>query len=265
MKVYLIPLILISLVSISCSSSRLVPFDYSAERPGETLAHVNDGEAELFLEHIPSEGDQMVFDLEVFNDSHEPFELDPHAIVLYRAQQPFPAVKDGLSVFSQSRMHSGHGGTQAAPQEEVNNFFRKRIRSQRAAQTALLVIGVALAVNDAIQDSKDWNQEFWTHADVQRAATRDAVTFGGLVAADLISQTIEAEKIRTIEDLQFLPDEYLSKTIIYTKASARGRLYFQNEKGYSHYRIIVPLEGKEYIFEFRQPNGEERHILNRIR
>jgi hypothetical protein len=126
-------------------------------------------------------------------------------------------------------------------------------------------VGVALAVNDAVQDSKDSRKEFWTLQDERRMAARDVATFTGLMTVDFLGQALENKNLKVSEDLAYLPDEYLHQQILYPDAHMRGRVFFKYSPEFKYYRIILPVEGINYIFDFRKPIAEERRALNRLK
>ncbi len=265
MKVNFSPALFCVITLVSCQSAHLVPVSYSVENPGETISFVKDEIAEIYLEHIPDESKQLVFDLDVWNTGNEYMVVKPQNMMIFGSPVPFPTPSNtDLNVYQETVSISGVTGKRASSQEEVNAFFRRRIRSQQAAQIALVLAGVALAVNDAVQDSKDYNKEFWTKQDSRRSAARDVATFAGFLTVDILSQAFEHETVQVREDLAYLPQEYLNEEMLYPDGHTRGRVFFRYSADYDYYRIILPVEGVHYIFDFRRPEPAERKFLKRI-
>ena len=250
------------LLMASCGSVQLVPVTYSEERPEETIAVISDPDMDIYLEHLSRKPNQLVFDLEVINHGLESISFNPEEIRIYGAFEPFPQADE--RPVPQAIVHSPDQGVKRMSEKEVNAYFKRKIRSQEAAQLALMVVGIALAVNDAIQDVNDSRKEFWTSQDFMRAQRRDAATFTGLVAADIAGGIIESGKFKTLEDLKYLPDEFFQGGLIFPESRVRGKVFFNYRENYSYYRIIIPYGGAHYIFDFREADGNERRVLRKL-
>ena len=264
MKTAFYLVILSSLLISSCGSVQMVPVSYTKERPDEVISTISDNRVELFVEHWGEDPNQLVFDLQVNNTGNEMIRIQPEEIRIFGSQEPFP---EGLAtdhevvqaiVFSQSQ------GAKAMSDTEVNRYFKRRIRSRQAAQIALMVASIALVVNDVVNDVEDSKKEYWTSNDANRAARREVLTFTGLLTADLLTGMLEDEKIRTIEDLKYLPKEYFFEELIYPQGSSRGKIFFKYSIVYNYYRVIVPVEGINYVFDFRKAFAGERRYLRRL-
>lgn len=251
----------------SCSSMQLVPGDFRATDPTSTALGLRASGKVIYLEHLPDDSQQFVFDLEIINESKHSYMVDPSRLRLYASQRPFPNTEvenRTEQAVSHVKQYGGIPTVKPRSAKEVNEFFERKIRAQRAWQVAMLVAGTALVVSDVVQDVNDSKKEIFTQKDINRAIMRDVATGSALVAMDMASGQMDGNIAKRAEDLEFLPDEYLGAQLLLEGSSARGKVFFPKKpatQAYTYYRIIMPVDGAAHIFDFRMPKASERRAM----
>jgi hypothetical protein len=243
---------------------QLVPEDFAVDNPRATAMSLQVNNKLFYLEHMPDDTQQLVFDLEVINEGSTDFLFSPERTRIYMSNIPFPT-EPVRNVTEQSVVHIRENGGRAAVKprsaKQVNDFIRKRIQAQRAMQVVMLVAGAALVVSDVVQDANDASKEVVTQRDVNRSIMRDVATASSLVALDVIGGEVEQQIIKKQEDLEYLPDEYFNEVVLLPGRRSRGKVFFPANENYVYYRIIIPVDQKGYIFDFRRPKAAERRAM----
>ena len=205
----LLTLSLITVVAVSsCSTMQLVPGDFRADNPTSTALGLEASNKVFYLEHLPNDSRQFVFDLEVINESGESYMMDPLRMRMYASPKPFPnteATNLTEQAVNHVKQYGGLATIRPRSAKEVTEFFERKIRAQRAWQVAMLVAGTALVVSDVVQDVNDSKKEVFTQRDINKAVMRDVATASALVAMDLATQQMDETIMKRAEDLEFLP------------------------------------------------------------
>ena len=259
-------LFLLICIAVSCQTAQLVPADFSSGEPHATALGLRIDEKEFFLEHMPEDNQQLVFDLEVINESNSDYYFSPEKVILFMSNEPFPEMdtenQTALAV-SHIKQQGGIGPLKARSARQVNQFFERKIRAQRAGQIAMLVLGTAFLITDAVADAKDATSEIVTEKQMNRAIMRDAATVSALAFMDIASMQMENTIVNRYEDLEYLPDEYLGAQLLLPKSAVRGKVFFPRKEQHRYYRMILSVNGKPHIFDLRYPASRERKALRR--
>ena len=259
-------LLLLAITLVSCQTYQLVPSDFTAGAPGGTALGLRVADKQFYLEHLEEDQQQVVVDLEIINESSLDYFFSPEKAILFTSDKPFPVMdmenQTALAV-SHIKQHGGWGPVKARTAREVNRFFEKKIRSQRAAQVAMLLLGTALVVADVVADAKVASKEVITQTDIDRSITRDAATVSALALMDVAGQEMEMNIMKRAADLEYLPDEYLGSQLLLPGSSARGKLFFPKRDAYRYYRFIMSIDGRSFTFDLRYPTSVERKALRK--
>ncbi len=251
---------IIFLVS-GCSNRIYIPESFSSADSKAVIGAIETDDLSLFMENINNTGSHFIYDLEVVNNGDDPILVDPHQIFYYGSHESFPALQPGQDVHSSFASATEQArGVFALKEKQVNNDIRANVRAKQAVGVVLMIAAAAVVVNDVVQDSKDFNKEIWTRSDARRSQARDLATFAGLVTLDMVRAGMEMEQQRQYEDLEFLPQEYLHKRMILPGESIRGKVFLP-KRDVDHIRLIVPLESRNYVFDFRKATGAEMRLI----
>jgi hypothetical protein len=144
--------------------------------------------------------------------------------------------------------------------DEAVEGYHKLVRSRKALGIALVALAAGLAAWDAVKDAQDWQSSIWTEAMASKSATRDFITMAGIVSADVANSIIDKANFRHTEDMHFIHQEILEHTSVKPMEAVRGKVFFPGEKS-KFFRIIIPLAGNEFVFDFRRPTSREKKHL----
>lgn len=257
-------LILLPLIT-GCTNRLFIPASYSPNDPTATVAMVQDGDLDILVENMEVTAKHFVYDVEVVNKSDRSVFLDPHEAYYYGAEQAFQPLEAGASVReSFGQAISGAREVRALKEKEVHRDIRATIRSRQAVAAIVLIAATAVVVNDIVQDSQDFSKEIWTAADARRSQMRDVATFAGLVTADMIRAGMEMQQEKEFADLDFLPEEYLHRTLVMAGERIRGKVFLPR-RDVDFVRIVIPVESRDYVFDFRQASGREIRAIKEAR
>lgn len=240
-----------------CSDRLFVPSTYSPDKGKAVVGAIQDESLEVFMEHIEQSGKHLVFDLEVINKSDHSVVLDPHKIFYYGANTEFQGLKEGENVRA-SFGHAIDGARElyALTEEDVNRDIRATVRTERALAIVLAVAAAAVVVNDIVKDGEDYSSEYISKSAARRAINRDIATFASLVTVDMIQTGLEISQMKKFEDLEYLPEEYLHEQILLPGSSMRGKVFLPLRE-VDHLRVVVPIDSRDYIFDFREASVSE--------
>jgi hypothetical protein len=90
------------------------------------------------------------------------------------------------------------------------------------------------------------------------------VTIGGLAAMDVVREQSAISAMQASEDLHFLPGEILEEGIIMPGQVFRGKAFFPLTND-DFIRMIIPVESKEFVLDFRWATIKEQRKLSRSR
>lgn len=245
---------LLLLISSSASAQYLVPLDYEMAR------HNNQSYIELdsvtyTLENLAVESDYLVFSLEVINQSSQPVLVQSSKMITFMSYTPI----------SDSAMTQHVLARSAMTPSQIERLFKNKVQQAEALSVLLAVAGVALVVNDAVKDTKDYSDESWTPSKATRSAARDVATVTGLVATDILSEVAYRQKRTAREELHYLPNELFVKEWIEPGERYFGKVLFRKEATFEYYRIILPSpDGLQFNFDFRKATGTERKFIRSV-
>lgn len=248
-------LIIVTITLFTSSCGLVVPLQYDKKSNENTVIRIEEDNVTVYLEHIANKFDNLVFDLEVINDGDDSISLGPQMISFYASNKPFPTVtgsKEEVQHMSALNSQLMLKKEFARSVSEVNALYNQNIKSKAAIGTFLFVVGVGLALNDAIQDSKDSRKETWTPKDERKAVLRDAVVTTALLATDVVGASLNKDT----EDNNYLPHELFPDCKIEPGQRVRGKIFISGEIRYRYYRIVVPIKTTDYIFDFRRKGAK---------
>jgi hypothetical protein len=113
-------------------------------------------------------------------------------------------------------------------------------------------IYVGLAVYDDVKDAEDRKKKSYTEKDARQAATRNALVTAGFIASDLA----EAVNQKAQEESYYLPYEIFSEGKIDSLSRKRGKIFLPQGEDLRYLRIVLPIENKEYIFDFKRKGAK---------
>lgn len=251
-------LLSVAVILISGCSNRLyVPATYSPDQGKAVVGAIQDQSLEVFMEHIEQTGKHLVFDLEIINKSDRSVVVNPHKIFYYGAYTEFQGLKEGENVRA-SFGHAVDGARElyALTEEDVNRDIRATVRTQQAIGIILAVAAAAVVVNDIVQDGEDYSSEYISRSSARRAQNRDIATFASVVTVDMIQTGLEISQMKKFANLEYLPDEYLHEQILLPGSSMRGKVFLPLRE-VDHLRVVVPIDSRDYIFDFREASSRE--------
>jgi hypothetical protein len=99
-----------------------------------------------------------------------------------------------------------------------------------------------------VKDAEDRKKQNYTEKDARQATTRNALVTAGFIAADLAK--VSNQKAQ--EESHYLPNEIFSEGKIDSLSRKRGKIFLPQGEDLRYLRIILPIENKEYIFDFKR-------------
>ncbi len=230
----------------ACTS--YVPLSHSPSTP-VLRAQLEEPEVKIYLQHLENKYQHYVFDLEIDNQGSEAVYLSPQQISFYFSEHHFPRrehTEDGEKFTRLKRKQFVRRPI------EVKQLYEQKERSRAAAATVFALVSVGMMVYDEAKDAKDRSRSHVTEKDVLRAATRDALVSVAMMATDIAQKSTEQAQ----EDSYFLVNEIFREGKIETCQKKRGKIFLPVGEGLRYLRMIVPIENKEYIFDFKHKGTE---------
>jgi hypothetical protein len=151
----------------------------------------------------------------------------------------------------------------AFSEKEVARYYENKVKSQKRANLITGIISAGLLVFDAAMASKGMPVEASSKF-FNQETIRSMVTVGGLAAMDIVREQSAITAMQASEDLQFLPGEILEEGVIMPGQVFRGKVFFPITRD-DFIRMIVPVESKEFILDFRWATIKEQRKLYRSR
>jgi hypothetical protein len=214
----------------------------------------------IVAENIEVNDRQIVFDVEVKNETDHRLRFNPENAYYLASNSPFPQdYQDGYTSEAESKLRKHY----AFSEEEVARYYENKVKSQKRANLITGIISAGLLVFDAAMatqgipvetSSKFFNQE----------TIRNMVTVGGLAAMDIVREQSAITAMQASEDLQFLPGEILEEGVIMPGQIFRGKIFFPISRD-DFIRMIVSVESKEFVLDFRWATMKEQRKLYRSR
>ncbi len=225
----------------ACTS--YVPLSHSYSTP-VMRAQLEVPEAKIYLQHLENKYQHYVFDLEIDNQGSEAIYLSPQQISFYFSDHRFP--RRELTEEGEKYMRLKRKLFVRKP-VEVKELYEQKERSRAATATVFALVSVGMMVYDEVKDSKDRSRSHVTEKDVVRAATRDALVSISITATDIAQKSAQQAQ----EDSYFLVNEIFTEGKIEACQRKRGKIFLPVGEGLRYLRMVVPIENKEYIFDFK--------------
>lgn len=252
--------LLFVLASLLASGQKLLPLHYSRAYQDPPYMLLQADSITAVLEHLETENRLVVFDLEIVNKSGLPLTIDPKQFHYYAANQPFPALTDSAADIHQvSYPHSELPGymKRSLSKKAVEQQYEASIRQQKTLAIIFGVLSATVVVADVASDIRDAKKEVYTFKDWTRSEARDVITASTLMSADAVISSSAEKNYYTREDLHFLDQEIMEGMNLPDTSALRGKVYFPKIGPYRYYRIVVPVEDYNFVFDFRKARTKD--------
>jgi hypothetical protein len=234
----------LALTCWSCSSQILVPGWFDSKVNSKKHNWLDYQGIVIVAENIEINDRQIVFDVEVKNETDHRLRFYPEMTYYLASDAPFQLdYRDGYTSEVESKLKKHY----AFSEKEVARYYENKVKSQKRANLITGIMPVEAS-------SKFFNQE----------TIRSMVTVGGLAAMDIVREQSAITAMQASEDLQFLPGEILEEGVIMPGQVFRGKVFFPITRD-DFIRMIVPVESKEFILDFRWATIKEQRKLYRSR
>lgn len=250
-------LALAPLFLISCVPNYLVPYDYSIAQ-NNIEAYIELDSITIAVKSLKVKSDYYVFGVDIQNHSPFPVFIDHQKMRKHASNLSY---RDSTISILYQETNAVMSPTQ------INRMFKTKANEAQAAGFALFLLGAAISAYTEIEDEKDAKKEKWTEKDEKKALTRELVSAVSLATVDVLSEVANTSKERALTELRYLPDELFDREIIYPNESYYGKVFFRKPGIVHKYqRVVIPMEGDSFQFDFRKATGEEkRHLYRRDR
>ncbi len=256
------------LMLMASCTHRLVPTWYDVATDHRPLTEITDQNVTVRLENLELREKYMIFDMEILNGTSYDIPIDLSSIYCYSSSSKFKAIgsQGEANVERKNQSHEQQLlpavlQTQAMTLEEVNDFYEQKLKTKAEVGVLLAVLGAGLIIYDAVMDAEDYSDENWTREKERNSITRDLVTISSLAAMSVVSDINDHEYVKTLEDLEYLPQEMLIANTVKQGERVRGKIYVRNVYLYKYYRLIVPFENVSFVFDLRRANAAERQKI----
>jgi len=242
----------------SCSSHILVPGWFDSKVNSKKHNWLDYQGIIIVAENIEVNDRQIVFDVEVKNETDHRLRYNPEEAYYLTSNSPFPLdYQDGYSSEYKSDLKKHYAFTE----KEVARYYENKVKSQKRTNLITGIISAGLLVFDAAMasrgvpveaSSKFFNQE----------AIRSMVTVGGLAAMDVVREQSAITAMQAGEDLHFLPGEILEEGVIMPGQTFRGKVFFPITRD-DYIRMIMTVESSEFVLDFRWADVKEQRKLRK--
>ncbi len=236
-------------------AQQLVPINFSKAYQDPYFMALEADSITAILEHIETENRLVVFDLEIINKSGIPLKVDPQLFHYYAGNSPFPELSnedDDIHLVSYPYSEIPGYLRRSLTKNVVEDHFESQIKQQQTLAIIFGVVSVGLVVADVASDVRDSKKEFYTRKDWNKSQTRDVLTASSLMTTDAVLRSTQERNYFIREDLHFLDQEIMEPVNLPDTSALRGKVYFPKNGYYRFYRVVVPLEGYNFVFDFRK-------------
>jgi len=202
----------------------------NADRPGPQF-HVGEN-ASVYFNYRGKEGQMMIFDVKIKNTGDQTLFIDPGKI-----QYSASFKSKALYTVSPTDPHP-------LSEYDVGLRLRSRIRSH---DTFKLLIG-ALSAGIQAYSRTSWAEGILPGL----AANREIITTSATFAEDFATDALEAKNERLEEDIEYIPNEILQKTMIHPGNTLQGKVFFDAIPRMKYYEFQVPVASETFTFQFRK-------------
>lgn len=233
----------------------LVPVTFDPRHDEGQVAVIDTEGLAIFVESLEVHKAAIVFDVEVRNLSLQPLHINPGQMHMMASKTEFPVAEaDGTA--ATMRFENSLERHYALKEREVEKSYHASIRSNNAMGTVFMVMAAGLVAFDMVKDIQDIQAPFWSERMARNSTLRDIASITGVVTADLANKKFQLENESSREDLHYLEQEILLETNLEPMEAVRGKVFFPREKA-RYYRILLPIDDKDYIFDFRKARRKE--------
>lgn len=227
----------------------LVPawFDPHTDVTKQSLAA--DERLEVYAENLEVNDRHIVFDVTIVNRNEEPVYVDPEAMRLMVWGMPYAAEPSAVNQYN---------GLSAG---QLRRELEQKVRAANTAGFLAGLLSVGLVALDIAGDAGAAQVPEWTSAVIRQNRNRDLAVMAGLAGLGVAGELSQAAAFRAGQDLEFLDREYLHPGLVHPGQSLRGKVFFRSGECRG-YRLILPLDGHEFVFEFRKARAADRRRLN---
>ncbi len=248
----------LALTCWSCSSQIMVPGWFDSKVDNKKHNWLDYQGIVIVAENIEVNDRQIVFDVEVKNETDHRLRFNPEEAYYLASDNPFPLnYQDGYN----SELESSLKKHFAFSEKEVARYYENKVKSQKRANVITGILSAGLLVFDAAMASKgvpvEASSKFFN-----QEAIRSMVTVGGLAAMDIVREQSVITAMQASEDLHFLPGEILEEGVIMPGQIFRGKVFFPITND-DFIRMIIPVESKEFVLDFRWATIKEQRKLYR--
>jgi hypothetical protein len=258
MKTYTTLLLL--LVASPLLAQRLVPIHFSKAYQDPYYMVLEADSITAVLEHLETDNRLVIFDLEIVNKSGAPLKVDPKLFHYYAGSTPFPELADEAdNIHNVSFPYSQVPGylRKSLSKNAVEDHYRSQIKQQQTLAIVFGVLSVGMMVADVASDVRDSKKEFYTQKDWNKAQARDVLTASTLMTTDAVIRSTQEKNYYTKEELHYLDQEIMQPMDLPDTSALRGKIYFPKNGFYRYYRVVVPLEGYNFVFDFRKARAAD--------
>lgn len=252
--------LLLLLASTSVFAQRLVPQAYSKAYQDPYYMVLEADSITAVLEHLEIEHRLVVFDLEIANRSGRPLKVEPKEFHYYAGNQPFPKLTDEDDDIHQvSYPYSEMPGVLkgSLSKNAVEEQYETSIKQQKTLAIIFGVLSVTAVVADIAGDVKDAGKENYSLRDWNKSQARDVFTASTLITADAVIGASQEKNYYAREDLHYLDQEIMQPMELADTSALRGKVYFPKIGPYRYYRIVVPVEDYNFVFDFRRARASD--------
>lgn len=248
----------LALTCWSCSSQILVPGWFDSKVNSKKHNWLDYQGIVIVAENMEVNDRQIVFDFEVKNETDHRLRFNPEEAYYLASNSPFPLnYQDGYSSELEATLKKHY----ALTEKEVARYYENKIKSQKRTNLITGILSAGLMVFDVAMASKgvpvEASSKFFS-----QEAIRSMVTIGGLAAMDVVREQSAITAMQASEDLHFLPGEILEEGIIMPGQTFRGKVFFPVTRN-DFIRMVVTVEGNEFVLDFRWADGKEQRKLRR--
>ena len=232
------------LACLSACSTLLVPSWFDGSVDTQNVSYASDDYLSVYAENLKMDDRFIVFDVQVVNRATTPAVVEAESMLL---------------IVSELYGENNAGRTvvrEPLPVRQLQRHLERSIKSANTGNFLIGLLGATLIACDATTFAGGVAEASTGGGVMMRSKTVDmaiAATLTGLgVAGNLTNNSI----YRLSEELAQIDGHYLYSCEVPPGQSLRGLVYFEACPGLN-YRLVVPVNGSEFVFDFRKAKQAE--------
>ena len=229
---------------LSACSSLLVPSWFDGSVDTQNVSYATDDHISVYAENLKIDDRFIVFDVQVVNLATIPVLIEAESMLLI-VSELFGENYTGRTVVREP-----------LPVRQLQRHLERSIRSANTGNFLIGLLGATLVAYDATRFAGGVAEASTGRGVVMRSQNEDmaiAATLAGLgVAGNLTNNSL----YRLREELAQIDGYYLYSCEVPPGQSVRGMVYFDACAGLN-YRLVVPVNGSEFVFDFRKAKQAE--------